>query len=80
MVLEIFLTIEKWQKLPDMSQISIPKKSGSGRPVRTGECMWKIQKSMEDNITKPKDVLSQLIESYHFAILLNVVFMSHEHF
>lgn len=38
--------------------------------------MLNIQKSIEDNITKSKHMLLQLIKSYHFAILLNLMFIS----
>lgn len=43
--------------------------------------MLNLQKSVKVNITKPKDSLLQLIKSYHFAILLNLLFISpHAHF
>lgn len=37
--------------------------------------MSNMQKRIEDNIAKSKDMLPQLIKLYHFAIMLYLVFI-----
>lgn len=38
-----------------------------------------MQETIKDNLAKPKDMLPQLIKSYHFAILLNLMFICPMH-